>query len=344
MPLSHRDHFMRNASGQGHEHIPVSVHISQASWYEHGEGLLRIADKHPSLFAGLDRDNVVLEPPANAGPECYTDPWGCQWRADIPGLDGQVVGHPLANWDDFDSWQPPEPMAFSEAEHQRLTTVRERGDLGMTWLNGHGFFFLLLTYLRGIESFMLDVATEDPRLDKLISLIADHYEPALLKSVDVGVDLVWAADDLGTQYQSFLGPTHFRRYVLPTYQRLFLPARASGAHVFLHTDGYIMDIAEELLESGVSIPNIQDLANGIDAIAEIFKARACISLDIDRQTVTPFGSPGDCRELIKQEVMTLGSPGGGLELVYGMYPPTPLANCEAICSALEEFQTYWVGK
>ncbi len=344
MPFSHRDNFMRNASLQGHDRIPVSFHISQASWYEHGKGLLEIVRNHPTLFAGLDVDNVKTTPPPKTDPVRHTDQWGCEWQADIPGLDGQVIGHPLADWDDFDSWQAPPPMTFSDGERRRLAAVGAAGDLALAWVNGHGFFFLLLTYLRGIENFMIDVAEEDPRLDRLIELIADHYEPAVLASVAEGIDLLWAADDLGTQYQSFLGPKHFRRYVLPTYQRLFLPARKSGAHVHLHTDGYIMDIAEELLESGVSIPNIQDIANGIDAIAEVFKGRACISLDIDRQTVTAFGSPGDCRELIKQEVMTLGSPAGGLEFVYGMYPPTPLANCEAICSALEEFQTYWVGK
>ena len=57
-----------------------------------------------------------------------------------------------------------------------------------------------------------------------------------------------------------------------------------------------------------------------------------------------FGSPGDVRELIREEVMKLGSPAGGLEMIVGVYPPTPLANVEALMSAMEEYRTYWVGK
>ena len=48
--------------------------------------------------------------------------------------------------------------------------------------------------------------------------------------------------------------------------------------------------------------------------------------------------------IIKEEVMKLGSPAGGLELIVGIYPPTPPENLDALLSALEEFRTYWVGK
>jgi uroporphyrinogen-III decarboxylase len=84
--------------------------------------------------------------------------------------------------------------------------------------------------------------------------------------------------------------------------------------------------------------------NGIDNIARAVKGRVCIEIDIDRQSVLPFGSPGDVRELVREEVQKLGSPQGGLSMICGIYPPTPLANVEALCSALEEYRTYWVGR
>lgn len=87
-------------------------------------------------------------------------------------------------------------------------------------------------------------------------------------------------------------------------------------------------------------PNV----NGIDNFAEQVKGRVCINLDVDRQRIVPFGSPSDVRDLIREEVMKLGSPAGGLEMIVGIYPPTPVENVDALCSALEEFRTYWVGR
>ena len=66
-----------------------------------------------------------------------------------------------------------------------------------------------------------------------------------------------------------------------------------------------------------------------------------VNLDIDRQTVVPFGTRREIRDLIEEEVRTLGAPEGGLSFVCGIYPPTPPENIDAVCAALEEFRTYW---
>jgi hypothetical protein len=102
-----------------------------------------------------------------------------------------------------------------------------------------------------------------------------------------------------------------------------------------------MDIMDELLVAGVDIINPQDLCNGIDNLAREVKGRACIRLDIDRQSVVPFGTRSEIRGLIEEEVRKLGSPQGGLEMIAGIYPPTPAENVDALCSAMEEFRTYW---
>ncbi|MFY9175759.1 MAG: hypothetical protein WBI74_11885 [Caldicoprobacterales bacterium] len=44
---------------------------------------------------------------------------------------------------------------------------------------------------------------------------------------------------------------------------------------------------------------------------------------------------------LKEEVMKLGSPEGGLEFIAGIYPPTPPENVEALCKSLIKYQRYW---
>ena len=133
----------------------------------------------------------------------------------------------------------------------------------------------------------------------------------------------------------------FRKYCKPSYEKLLAPCRAKGCHVMMHSDGYIMDLIDDLIMAGVTIVNPQDLCNGVDNLRREFKGRICIRLDVDRQTVVPFGTPQEIHDLVEEEVRLLGSSRGGLELIVGVYPPTPPQNVDALAAAFEEFRTYW---
>lgn len=346
MPLSTRENFRRNASFQGHEWIPLDIHISPAYWHEAREALEDICLKYPALFPHFERGTQDFDKNLEdwkKGTRRKVDEWGCEWESNVYGMAGQVIGHPLADWAALTSWTPPDPPVFGDDEQKKLDEARARGDVVMCTA-GHGFLFMRLFYLRGFENFIADVANQDGRLEELVNTVTAHYERKFRPYLEAGVDLLAGGDDLGTQTASVLGPRHFRRWLLPAYTRLFQPAREKGAHVFLHSDGYIMDIMDLIIESGVSIVNPQDLVNGIDNLAREVKGRVCIRVDIDRQKIVPFGSPQDVRDLIKEEVMKLGSPSGGLEMIVGIYPPTPPANVDALFSALDQYRTYWVGR
>ena len=79
----------------------------------------------------------------------------------------------------------------------------------------------------------------------------------------------------------------------------------------------------------------------IDGIRDKFFGRCAIDLDIDRQKVTVFGTPADCEALIREEVTKLSSPAGGLMMIYGCYPGTPLENVKALLDAMEKYTYYW---
>jgi uroporphyrinogen-III decarboxylase len=119
------------------------------------------------------------------------------------------------------------------------------------------------------------------------------------------------------------------------------PCRKAGAQVFLHSDGHVMHIMDQLIECGVTIINPQDLVNGIANLEREVKGRVCIQLDIDRQSIVPFGTRAQIRGLIEEEVKRLGSARGGLGMTVGFYPPTPPQNIDAVLAAMEEFRTYW---
>ena len=351
MALSVRENFLRNATMTGPEWMPCRMSVSAATFDQLRGEAEDVVARHPILFPGFkkgqrDYDHYDFGPGHRAG-ELYRDAWGCVWHTSINGLEGVVVEHPLADWDALDAYQPPDARVQLDrstvnwdAVRERLHTARAKGGLTSGGL-AHGFMFLRLEYLRGFENLMLDMATEDPRLWKLCDIV-HHFNQAIVQQyLGIGIDVLSLAEDLGTQTASIISPAMFRKWLLPYYRRLMQPARAAGCQVGFHSDGYTMELFDDLIDAGVTIVNPQDLIHGIRELSEHLKGRVCIRLDVDRQTVVPHGTPQEIRELIREEVLELGSPKGGLELVCGIYPPTPPENIEAVCSAMEELRTYW---
>ena len=138
-----------------------------------------------------------------------------------------------------------------------------------------------------------------------------------------------------------LSPELFRKYIKPAYTKLMKPARDAGIPIHMHSDGDIRSLLDDLIDSGVEIINLQDLVNGIDFIAERFRGRICVELDIDRQKITPYGTPADIDALIREEVEKIATPKGGLALVYGLYPGVPLENVKAVMDAMEKYSLYF---
>jgi hypothetical protein len=352
MALSERENTLRTANFEGGEWIPASVSISDASWVQWRGEMEAVAARHPLFWPDFnpgrrDFDNWTFE--AGCGPgERFADNWGCVWDHAWGGIAGQVVGHPLSDWSALAAYRPPDPLTQTarrdsadwEAARRNVEEAKRQGRLTGGGLE-HGFFLMRLTYLRGFENLMLDLATRAPELPRLIAMVGDYSRVVVQKWLELGVDKMTFGEDLGTQTASLISPAAFREWVMPTYRDLMQPCRERGAQVYLHSDGYIMELVDLLLECGVTILNPQDLCNGIDDLARHVKGRVCIALDIDRQKIVPFGTRREIRELIREEVMKLGSPRGGLMFVCGIYPPTPPENVDALCCALEEFRTYW---
>lgn len=347
--LSERENYIRNVRRTGPEWIPARVHIGEATWYELGKELEEVCARHPLIFPDFkkgERDFASWKPEHLAGKH-RRDPWGCLWEYAYDGLQGQVVEHPLDDWARLEGFQPPDPMKYSDFEEldwpkfrRHVARKKTKGELTCGGLS-HGYFLMRLWYLRGFENLMLDIAGDEPRLHQLCDMIVERNSVIIKQFIDARVDVIAFPEDIGTQSASILSPRDFRQWVVPAYKRMMGPVRQIGSIVDTHSDGYIIDLVDDLLECGCDVLNPQDLCNGIDDIARTMKGRCCIKLDVDRQKIVPFGTRKDIHDLIEEEVRKLGSPQGGLSFTAGIWPPTPPENIDALSEALEKFRTYW---
>ena len=351
MALSNRENYLRNASFAYPEYTPVMISISNASWDQWRDEMEEVVARHPKLWPEFKRGQRDWDHfdfgPANTKDVPFTDAWGCTWLSSTNGIEGVVTHHPLESWDNWEGWQAPDPLETADRgpmdwdqTRRDMAERKARGDLCEGGLP-HGFFFMRLMYLRGFENLVTDMCIEEPMLWGLIDALYEHNRVIVDQYLAMDVDMMTIGEDLGAQQTPLISPAFFRKYCRPTYEKLLKPCRERKLHVMLHSDGYIMDLLDDLIMAGVTIINPQDLCNGIENLRRELKGRICIRLDVDRQTVVPYGTPQEIRELVEEEVRTLGSPEGGLELIAGIYPPTPPQNVDALASAFEGFQTYW---
>ena len=349
--MNRRDATLRRAIRfERPDYIPMAFSVNAACWRHYDPDALQgLMESHRFLFPEFKRQKKIklVYGATQQQNVPFTDAWGCVWETAEDGITGSVRQHPLTDWADFEGYRPPDPNRTNgvtpvdwEAVRSRVERARGNGQFIAGSLP-HGHTFLRLQDIRGYENLLFDMADDDPRVHRLIEMVSDFNHAIVMRWLELAPDMMMYPEDLGMQVGPMLSPDGFRRFIKPVYRRIMQPARERGCIVHMHSDGDIRALVDDLLEDGVEVFNLQDLVNGIDWIAGRLAGRVCVDLDIDRQRITPHGTPAQIDSLIREEVEKIGSREGGLMMIYGLYPGVPLANVKALMDAMERYAGYY---
>lgn len=341
-----RDTLLLKGTGE----VPIWCGFSPATWLQHGNKLADLVSRHTALPLwrppkGFDFTTLIGNA-HRAGVE-YLDNWGCLWKCERDGMEGQIASHPLSDLRRLKNYKAPDPLIYTErGTHdwgsfaRRCQGQRARGD---TVTVGGERFFERVHFLRGMENAFMNMAEGTPEIQEIVDLVLDYNLRYLRHALEMGppVDIVSFGDDWGCQDRCMIGVDAFRRYFKPGYARMYALCKQYGALTTQHSDGYTVDLWDEFLEAGLTAFNMQVNCVGVGTVERRLKGRMCIIADIDRQYILPFGKLADVRAHIAEVATRLGSPKGGLVLRIDVYPDVPLDNIEALLAAVEEFRNYW---
>ncbi|MFV2067502.1 MAG: uroporphyrinogen decarboxylase family protein, partial [Pirellulales bacterium] len=304
----------------------------------HGSGAGAPRPRGPSLFERVTGANRSRKP----GPEEAPQPVAKTIQPKLGGLDQAARIAAAAVPDailDIPIVLPPLVVGLSLLIlfHQVDVFGRPIED----WFSA-AFAWLKLIDLRGYENALFDFEDREPKVFELLEML-ENFNLHLVKNYVTHGRAEWIgfAEDLGMQHGPMLSPRQFREFIRPSYQRMMQSARDAGCVVHVHADGDLRALMPDLLDCPIDVINLQDLVNGIDWLAEQLTGKICVDLDIDRQSITALGTPTEIDALIRTEVERLGSPQGGLMLIYGLYPGVPLRNVKAVMDAMERYATYY---
>jgi uroporphyrinogen decarboxylase len=203
------------------------------------------------------------------------------------------------------------------------------------------------TFLRRLDNFLVDLATEPERVEALLDALMEKHLDSLAKAcraVGDVVDIVRFGDDLGTNGGPFLSPAMYRRFFKPRHAQLCAYVhRHTPMKTFLHSCGSIRALLPDLIEAGFDVINpVQTSCRGMEAegLKADFGRDICFwGGGCDTRRVLPAASPAEVKDHVKRRLEVF-APGGGFvfNTVHNILPDVPPANVIAMYEAVAEFQ------
>lgn len=265
----------------------------------------------------------------------YTDEWGVGWRAQEyetrfgKGVYTEIVGHPLARDDALDHYEPPDPdrnALYREAERALARFKDEYFIVGVTVCT----IFETAWALRGLEQLMMDMVLDPQRADRILDVPYRYHLRAAQRLTEMGVDMIWTGDDIGSQQGMLISPEVWRRFLKPRMADLIGTIKDINPDlkVAYHSCGNLHLVIGDLVEIGVDVLNpVQPQCMDPAEIKKEFGDRLCFWGTIDEQHTLPFGTPDDVRREVRRRLETVGRSGGLIiGPVHHVQLDTPLPN------------------
>jgi uroporphyrinogen decarboxylase len=116
-------------------------------------------------------------------------------------------------------------------------------------------------------------------------------------------------DDWGSQRSLLINPGLWIEIFKPMYKDYINIAHKYGKKIFMHSDGYIVDIYPHLIELGLDAVNSQIFCMGLESLKQ-FKGQITFWGEIDRQHLLPHGTLEDIENAVNSVKDSLWQHGG----------------------------------
>jgi len=272
------------------------------------------------MFERLHIDRIDGVGPHYTGPASPPgeDIYGCRYRTveHDGGAYSECIHNPLAQYSSVEEieanfqWPSPDWYDVSHLKEQAAS-------LGKHPIRGGGSEpFLVYKNLRGQEQAFIDLI-ENPEivhycLDKLFDLAYENTA-RIYEQLPGKVDFSYVAEDMGAQEGLMCSPALLEKFLTPRMKRMIDLAHSAGVYVFHHNDGAVRDILPRMIEIGIDLLNpIQWRCRGMArrALKRDFGKDVVFHGGVDNQQTLVFGSVGDVRREVEENLSILGEGGG----------------------------------
>lgn len=329
MSLTHRDNYLRAARRQEHEWIPLDFGMTPPAlrnFHEHaGQEIDPIeyfkfdgrwmgpggTNRTTPDWRKLYYNDGTLPENAEIDPEWGT---GSIYKEE---LDDKLLYYPLRDIttaEEVDVY--PWPDAGAEYRYEGLADiVRQTQDAGYAVHCSGCVYFERVWNLRGFELFMLDMAEGSSLANRLFERLYEINVRQAKQAARCGADVLMTGSDVATQRGPLMSPAMWREYIFPVMRDSIQAAKAIKPDIlaFYHSCGNVIDMVDGFIEAGIDIldpcqPEAMDIFELKRRYGDVLAFHGGIGV----QSVLPYGSPDEVRDMVRETIDIMADGGGYL--------------------------------
>jgi len=323
MALTSRERVRRSLKFEYPDRLPRELWAIPYAYTHYKEAIEEIGRRFPGDFGG---PAGVYRPSSCSRGEAYVvgtyvDEWGCVFQNIHDGVHGEVKEPTIATIEDWQQVRPPVEMLPENWDEARDAVNRScaaqdlfirAGCCPRPWER--------YQFLRGTENAMCDMMDPDGGARDLLRTIHEYYMKELEFWVTTDVDGITFMDDWGSQNQLLIPPRVWRELFKPLYRDYCDIIHAHGKFAFMHTDGYVQEVYQDLVDVGVDALNSQVFCMDRAELARIAKGKLTFWGEIDRQHVLSAKDPEVGRRAVRDFCEHFYDPAGGVIAQFEISP------------------------
>jgi hypothetical protein len=241
----------------------------------------------------------------------FVNEFGSMWEF------GDVNGE-LINWysdgilktpEQRDQWNLPEPepdrvKVYGEA-------LRRIGETAYPIGFVVGIFELAWQSM-GFKEFARNLRLNPAFIHRVYNEYARFAEEMVKLFLDAGAEIIGIGDDVAYKNNLMVSPKMWSEFVQPHASRIVNTIHKRGGLVFMHSDGYVTPLLDQIVEAGYDgIQSLEPLAGvRLSEVKEQFGERIGLIGGIDTSQLLPFGTEKDVQEAVRKAIRAAGARGG----------------------------------
>ena len=331
MSLTHKERMRRALLHEPVDRIPTQINYTQAFGQKMARHYRVSEQALPERLGNhMIRLDIQYEPRFSKDGKVKYDWWGVGFAFEEEGYFASV--NPMADSKELDGYPWPDPHADDLLDNASKIIVSDAGSHFITPNFGFALFERAWA-LRGLDTFMMDMALDPGFTEALLDRILEIQLVLIRRFIDLGVDGGYFGDDYGAQKNMLFSPQMWRKFIKPRLARMFALFREADLPVIMHSDGQIQAIIPDLIEIGLTALNpVQPEVLDHAWLKKTFGNQLACYGGISTQAILPNGSPEDIKKAVYACISHLAPEGTGLVIApsHRMMTDIPLENVDAL--------------
>jgi len=263
----------------------------------------------------------------------------------ISGRSNWMTEYPIKSLADLKTYDAkPADEAWVSNWINQMRKQKENFEPYTMWVPCAGCGFHATYGLMGQELFSYAIYDDPANVERILEAETETACRMAVAAAEAQVSPVYfIGDDIAYKGALLYSPDYLRKTFVKSLAKCVEPVKAAGQKVIFHSDGYVMEILDDMMDVGIDGLNPIEPLAGMDIgyLKKRYGKRLVLVGNVDCSQVLPLGTVDEVVEATKQCLRDAGHGGGLLigsssEIVHS----TPVENIIAFYETCRTWGTY----